>query len=203
MVNRILSSDLFTKRSILSSLAFKAPFNHSQSGPDHLRKYQNDVCSKTFDRILEQSLADDARLAYEYGLSTTPPTTNNEFSFVDQRVPMQQATRPTHHSWFGTPNQQNPFLNRAFSMPQAVNFDSQRMMEEQQQQMAAAMLMHQQQQNWARQQQMFPMQQQQPPPPPAQQFEQVNSTHLKGSTLIFFFLECSSPSVNVVNATTE
>lgn len=203
LVNNGKSSRLFINRSILSSLAFKAPFNHSKSGPDHLRKYQTDVCSKTFVSILEQSLADDARLAYEYGLSTTPPTANNEFSFVDQRVPMQQATRPTHHSWFGTPNQQNPFLNRAFSMPQAVNFDSQRMMEEQQQQMAAAMLMHQQQQNWARQQQMFPMQQQQPPPP-AQQFEQVNPTHLVNATLILsFFLECSSPSVNVVNATTE
>jgi hypothetical protein len=126
---------------------------------------------------MEQSLVDDARTAYEYGLSTTPPTATNEFSFVDQRVPMQQQARPTHHSWFGTPNQQHPFLNRAYSMPQQqqqptpANFDSQRMMEEQQQQqMAAAMLMHQQQ-TWARQQQqqMYPMQQQ------PQQFEQVDS----------------------------
>ncbi len=126
--------------------------------------------------IMEQSLVDDARTAYEYGLSTTPPTATNEFSFVDQRVPMQQQARPTHHSWFGTPNQQHPFLNRAYSMPQQqqqqptpANFDSQRMMEEQQ--MAAAMLMHQQQ-TWARQQQqqMYPMQQQ-----PPQQFEQVDS----------------------------
>jgi hypothetical protein len=125
---------------------------------------------------MEQSLVDDARTAYEYGLSTTPPTATNEFSFVDQRVPMQQQARPTHHSWFGTPNQQHPFLNRAYSMPQQqqqqptpANFDSQRMMEEQQ--MAAAMLMHQQQ-TWARQQQqqMYPMQQQ-----PPQQFEQVDS----------------------------
>ena len=192
------------------SLAFKPPpFNQSKSGPDHIRKYKNRSSSKICDRIVEQSLADDARLAYEYGLSTTPPTSNNDFSFVDQRVPMQQPARTTHHSWFGTPNQQNPFFNRAFSMPQAVNFDSQRMMEEQQQQMAAAMLMHQQQQNWARQQQqqqqqqMFPMQQQQPP---VQQFEQVHSSHFfdirtKRSTLLF--LECSSPSVNVVNSTTE
>jgi len=134
----------------------------------------------SFYPIMEQSLVDDARTAYEYGLSSTPPTTN-DFSFVDQRVPIQQQTRPTHHSWFGTPNQQHPFLNRTFSMPQQqqqqnlfANNDSQRMMEEQQQQMAAAMLMHQQQQNWARQQQqqqMFPMQQQQQQPP--QQFEQV------------------------------
>jgi hypothetical protein len=129
--------------------------------------------------IMEQSLVDDARTAYEYGLSTTPPQATNDFSFVDQRVPMQQQPRPTQHSWFGTPNQQHPFLNRAYSMPQQQqqqqqpptgNFDSQRMMEEQQQ-MAAAMLMHQQQ-TWARQQQqMYPMQQQQQPP---QQFEQVD-----------------------------
>lgn len=140
----------------------------------------------SFYPIMEQSLVDDARTAYEYGLSSTPPTstatTTNDFSFVDQRVPIQQQTRSTNHSWFGTPNQQHPFVNRTFSMPQQGNLfpnnDSQRMMEEQQQQMAAAMLMHQQQQNWARQQQqqqqqMFPMQppQQQPQP---QQFEQVN-----------------------------
>jgi hypothetical protein len=128
----------------------------------------------SFYPAMEQSLVDDARTAYEYGLSSTP-TTSNDFSFVDQRVPIQQQTRPIHHSWFGTPNQQQPFLNRTFSMPQQTNVfsnnDSQRMMEEQQ--IAAAMLMHQQQQQWARQQQqpMFPMQQQQPPPP--QQFEQV------------------------------
>ncbi len=132
----------------------------------------------SFYPIMEQSLVDDARTAYEYGLSSTPPTTN-DFSFVDQRVPIQQQTRQIHHSWFGTPNQQQqPFLNRTFSMPQQTNVfsnnDSQRIMEEQQ--MAAAMLMHQQQQqHWARQQQqpMFPMQQQQPQPPPPQQFEQV------------------------------
>ena len=121
--------------------------------------------------VMEQSLVDDARSAYDYGLSTTPPTGTNDFSFVDQRVPIQQQIRQTHHSWFGTPNQQHPFLNRTFSVPQQQsNFDSQRLMEEQQQQMAAAMLMHQQQQNWARQQQqhpIFPMQQQ------PQQFEQV------------------------------
>lgn len=114
---------------------------------------------------------------------------------------MQQAARATHHSWFGTPNQQNPFLNRAFSVPQAVNFDSQRMMEEQQQQMAAAMLMHQQQQNWARQQQMFPMQQQQQAPPPsAQQFEQVNPKHLVDRHLVFhsrmFFAFCQCCQFN-------
>ncbi len=141
----------------------------------------------SFYPIMEQSLVDDARTAYEYGLSSTPPTVTNDFSFVDQRVPIQQQTRQTH-SWFGTPNQQNLFLNRTFSMPPPPpppqqqqqqqqqqqpnlfsNNDSQRMMEEQQQ-MAAAMLMHQQQQNWARQQQqqpIFPIQQQ------PQQFEQV------------------------------
>jgi len=156
-------------------------FNHSKSGPDHLRMYNDRHSPVSFYPIMEQSLVDDARTAYEYGLSTTPPT-SNDFSFVDQRVPLQQqqTTRqtqlPTHHSWYGTPNQQNPFLNRTFSMPpqqqQAnlfLNNDSQRMMEEQQKMAAAAMLMHQQQhQNWNGQQPMFPIQQ------PPQQFEQVN-----------------------------
>jgi hypothetical protein len=162
-------------------LGFKPAFNHTKSGPDHLRMYNDRHSPTSFYPMMEQSLVDDARTSYDYGLSSTPPTTGtNDFSFVDQRVPMQQQqqqqTRPPHHSWFGTPNQQHPFVNRTFSMPPQqsnlfVNNDSQRMMEEQQQ-MAAAMLMHQQQQqNWARQQQqqMFPMQQQQQP----QQFEQV------------------------------
>jgi len=169
-------------------LVFKPTFNHTKSGPDHVRMYNDRHSPLSFYPIMEQSLVDDARTAYEYGLSSTPPTVTNDFSFVDQRVPIQQQTRQTH-SWFGTPNQQNLFLNRTFSMPPPpppqqqqqqqqqqpnlfTNNDSQRMMEEQQQ-MAAAMLMHQQQQqqNWARQQQqqMFPMQQQ----PPPQQFEQV------------------------------
>ena len=154
--------------------------------------------------IMEQSLVDDARTAYEYGLSTTPPTGANDFSFVDQRVPMQQQqTRQTHHSWFGTPNQQQPFLNRTFSMPPQqqqqlpTNFDSQRMMEEQQQ-MAAAMLMHQQQQNWARQQQMFPMQAQAP-----QQFEQVNQYFPRLFSFASSYLECSSFSLNALFTTTE
>ncbi|CAF3704647.1 unnamed protein product [Adineta steineri] len=157
-------------------------FNHTKSGPDHLRMYNERQSPVSFYPVMEQSLVDDARTAYEYGLPSTP-TTPNDFSFVDQRVPIQQQTRQTHRSWFGTPNQQHPFLNRTFSMPQQQqqqsnvfsNNDSQRMMEEQQQ-MAAAMLMHQQQQNWARQQQqqMFPMQQQQQP----QQFEQVNVLRL-------------------------
>ncbi len=163
------------------SIAFKPTFNHTKSGPEHLRMYNDRHSPVPFYPVMEQSLVDDARTAYEYGLSTTPPTATNDFSFVDQRVSMQQQqTRPTHHSWFGTPNQQHPFLNRTYSMPQQqqqpppppANFDSQRMMEEQQQQqMAAAMLMHQQQ-TWAiqQQQQMFPMQQQ-----PPQQFEQVDS----------------------------
>ncbi|UJR37284.1 hypothetical protein I4U23_029993 [Adineta vaga] len=161
-------------------------FNHTKSGPDHLRMYNDRHSPVSFYPAMEQSLVDDARAAYEYGLPSTP-TTPNDFSFVDQRTPLQQQPRQTHHSWFGTPNQQHPFLNRTFSMPQQqqqsnvfTGNDSQRMMEEQQQQMAAAaaMLMHhqqQQQQNWARQQQqqqqMFPMQQQTPPPAP-QQFEQ-------------------------------
>jgi hypothetical protein len=157
------------------NLAFKPTFNHTKSGPDHLRMYNDRHSPVSFYPIMEQSLVDDARTVYEYGLSSTPPTaTTNDFSFVDQRVPIQQQTRQTHHSWFGTPNQQPSFFNRTFSMPQQqanifANNDSQRMMEEQQQ-MAAAMLMHQQQ-NWARQQQqqqqMFPIQQQ------PQQFEQV------------------------------
>jgi hypothetical protein len=159
-------------------LGFKPTFNHTKSGPDHLRMFNDRHSPVSFYPIMEQSLVDDARTSYEYGLSKTPPT-SNDFSFVDQRVPMQQQqTRqtqiPTHHSWFGTPNQQQqPFLNRTFSMPQQQqtnlfsNNDSQRMMEEQQQMAAAAMFMHQQQQNWARQQPMFSMQQ------PPQQFEQV------------------------------
>lgn len=160
-------------------LGFKPTFNHTKSGPDQLRMYNDRHSPIPFYSVMEQSLVDDARTAYEYGLSSTPPLTPtaNDFSFIDQRVPIQQQTRSAHHSWFGTPNQQHPFHNRTFSMPQQqpnlfANNDSQRIMEEQQQQqMAAAMLMHQQQ-NWARQQQqpqMFPMQQQQP-----QQFEQVN-----------------------------
>ena len=102
--------------------------------------------------MMEQSLVDDARIAYEYGLTSTP--ISNDFSFVDQRIsPVQQAQQ----NWFTPPNQQQPFINRSFSMPQ----------QQQMNEMAAAMYMQQQQQqNWARQQ-MFPMQQ------PPQQFEQV------------------------------
>jgi hypothetical protein len=110
--------------------------------------------------MMEQSLVDDARIAYEYGLTSTP--ISNDFSFIDQRTisPIQQPRpTPTHQSWFGVPNQQHPFINRTFSMPQ----------QQQMNEMATAMIM-QQQQNWARQQ-MFPMQQQQPP----QQFEQVEN----------------------------
>ena len=131
---------------------------------------------------MDQSLVDDARAAYDYGLSSTS-SPSADFSFVDQRAP-RQATLPTHQSWFGTPaaavapQQAHPFFNRSFSMPQPSNIfppnDSQRMLEEQHQQMTAALLMHQQQQNWARQQQL----QQQPQPifqQPPQQFEQVRN----------------------------
>ncbi|CAF3965848.1 unnamed protein product [Rotaria sp. Silwood2] len=167
---------------VLINNTFKSTFNHTKSVPDHIHMYNDRHSPTSFYPMMEQSLTDDARTAYEYGLSSTSPiTTSNDFSFVDQRLPIQQPTRqtqiPTHHSWFGTPNQQQTFFNRTFSMPQQQtnlfsNNDSQRIMEEQQQQMTAAMLMHQQQQNWARQQQqqqqqMFPMQQQ------PQQFEQV------------------------------
>ena len=114
-------------------------FNHTKSGPDHLHMYASPMG--------EQSLVDDARTAYEYGLTSSP--ISNDFSFVDQRIQQPQQ------NWFNTPNQQNPFLNRSFSMPQ----------QQQMNEFTAAMFMQQQQQNWARQQ-MFPMQQ-------PQQFEQV------------------------------
>ncbi|CAF1308886.1 unnamed protein product [Adineta steineri] len=120
-------------------------FNHTKSGPEHLHMYSSP--------IMDQSLVDDARIAYEYGLTSTP--ISNDFSFVDQRISPIQQTRQT---WFNTPNQQHPLMNRTYSMPQQQQMND----------MTAAMIMQQQQQNWARQQ-MFPMQQQQPPP---QQFEQ-------------------------------
>ncbi|CAF4557018.1 unnamed protein product, partial [Rotaria sp. Silwood1] len=164
---------------VLINNTFKPTFNHTKSVPDQIHMYNDRHSPTSFYPMMDQSLIDDARTTYEYGLSSTSPiSTSNDFSFIDQRLPIQQPTRqaqiPTYHSWFGTPNQQQPMFNRTFSMPQQQtnlfsNNDSQRIMEEQQQQMAAAILMHQQQQNWARQQQqqqMFPMQQQ------PQQFEQ-------------------------------
>jgi len=67
-------------------------FNQTKSGPDHLHMYAS-------------NLADDARMAYEYGLTSTP--ISNDFSFIDQRIsPIQYY--PT----------QNPFINRSYSMPQ-------------------------------------------------------------------------------------
>ncbi|CAF3217713.1 unnamed protein product [Rotaria socialis] len=172
---------------VLANNGFKSAFNQTKSGPDHIHMYNDRHSPIPFYPTMEQTLIDDARAAYEYGLSSTSPmSTSNDFSFVDQRLPMQQQQQqqtrqtqiPTHHSWFGTPNQQQSAFNRTFSMPQQQqqtnlfsNNDSQRLMEEQQQ-MAATMLIHQQ--NWARQQQqqqqqqMFSMQQQQQP----QQFEQ-------------------------------
>ena len=50
-----------------------------------------------YNSSVEQSLVDDARAAYEYGLSSVPIST--EFSFVDQRMPVQ-AARPPAHSAF-------------------------------------------------------------------------------------------------------
>jgi hypothetical protein len=44
------------------------------------------------------SLADDARMTYEYGLTSSP--ISNDFSFVDQRYPTF------------------PYINRSYSMPQ-------------------------------------------------------------------------------------
>ncbi|CAF1020229.1 unnamed protein product [Rotaria sp. Silwood1] len=126
------------------SMIINNGFNHTKSSPDHLHMYNSSM--------MEQSLVDDARMAYEYGLTSTP--ISNEFSFIDQRMsPMQQ----TNQNWFNTSNQQYSYMNRSFSMPQQQPND-----------ISAAMLMHQQQQqNWTRQQ-MFPMQQ------PQQQQQQLD-----------------------------
>ncbi|CAF1297598.1 unnamed protein product [Rotaria sordida] len=126
-----------------SSMMINNGFNQTKSSPDHLHMYNSP--------IMEQSLIDDARMAYEYGLTSTP--ISNEFSFIDQRI---SPIRQTNQNWFTTPNQQYPYMNRSFSMPPQQ--------QQQTNEMSAAMLMHQhqqQQQNWTRQQ-MFPMQQQQP-----------------------------------------
>jgi len=193
--------------SMMPIIGYKPTFNHTKSGPDHLRMFNDRHSPVPFYPMMEQSLVDDARTAYEYGLSTTPPsaTGTNEFSFVDQRMPMSQVqqNRANHHSWFGTPNQQHSFMNRTFSMPQqspANNFEEQ---QQQQQQIQAAILM-QQQQNWARQQQqqqqMFPMQ-----PPSQPHFEQVENL-CKSIVFLrfsFFFLECSSFIINAFTSTTE
>jgi hypothetical protein len=152
-------------------------FQPSKSGPEHLRMYNERQSPVPFYPMMEQSLVDDARTAYDYGLPASTTLSSNDFSFVDQRVPIQavrQPSIPTHQSWFGSPattiaqQPQHAFFNRSFSMPpQTNNFnnaDSQRLVDEQQQ-MAAAALMHQQQ-NWTRQQTpMFPQ--------APQQFEQV------------------------------
>jgi hypothetical protein len=157
-------------------LGLKPAFHPTKSGPEQLRMYNDRQSPVSFYPMMDQSLADDARAAYDYGLSSTSSPTA-DFSFVDQRAP-RQATLPTHQSWFGTPaapQQPHPFFNRTFSMPQPSNIfpnnDSQRMLEEQHQHMAAALLMHQQQQTWARQQQQQQPIFQQPP----QQFEQVSN----------------------------
>ncbi|CAF4799911.1 unnamed protein product [Rotaria sp. Silwood2] len=74
--------------------AFKSTFNHTKSVPDHIHMYNDRHSPTSFYRMMEQSLTDDARTAYEYGLSSTSPiTTSNDFSFVDQRLPIQQPTR--------------------------------------------------------------------------------------------------------------
>lgn len=157
-------------------ILYFSAFHATKSGPDHLRMYNDQRQSPvSFYQMVEQSLIDDARSAYEYGLpSTTSPS--NDFSFVDQRASIQTSrptTMPTHQSWFGQQQQQqqtqHPFFNRSYSMPQTTtlfpNPDPHRIIEEQQQ-MAAALLL--QQQNWARQQQQQQIFQQ-----GAQQVEQV------------------------------
>jgi hypothetical protein len=68
-----------------SSREFSGVFNQTKSGPDHLHMYAS-------------SLADDARMTYEYGLTSSP--ISNDFSFVDQRYPTF------------------PYINRSYSMPQ-------------------------------------------------------------------------------------
>ena len=90
----------------------------TKSSPEHLHMYSSPVSH-------EQSLADDARLAYEYGLTSTPMT--NEFSFVDQRLPPH---------WFGTAPS---FVPRTMSMPQPIVPND-------------LFMMQQQQQHWLRQQ---------------------------------------------------
>ena len=118
-----------------------------------------------YNSSVEQSLVDDARAAYEYGLPSVPIST--EFSFVDQRMPVQAARPPAHHhqSWFGVPSQPQPFFNRTFSAPQQPNNE-----------MAAAMAMQQQQQNWARQQQQQQQQNMFPMPQQPQPIEQVRTS---------------------------
>jgi hypothetical protein len=149
-------------------------FHATKSGPEQLRMY-NRQSPVSFYPMMEQSLVDDARAAYDYGLvsASSPPST--DFSFVDQRVPIARpnaAAAPTHQTWFGNPTA-HPFFNRSFSMPQPATSNGHFLSnEEQQQQMAAAALLMQQQ-NWARQQTAPTMY-------PAQPFEQVNR-------LVFFF----------------
>ncbi|CAF2460717.1 unnamed protein product [Rotaria sp. Silwood2] len=79
---------------VLINNTFKSTFNHTKSVPDHIHMYNDRHSPTSFYRMMEQSLTDDARTAYEYGLSSTSPiTTSNDFSFVDQRLPIQQPTR--------------------------------------------------------------------------------------------------------------
>ncbi len=70
-------------------------FNQTKSGPEHLHMYAS-------------SLADDARISYEYGLTSTP--ISNDFSFIDQR-----------------------FMNRSYSMSQQQIFPIQPLFSIQQQ----------------------------------------------------------------------
>jgi hypothetical protein len=67
-------------------------FHQTKSSPDHLYMYGS-------------SLADDAHIAYEYGLTSTP--ISNDFSFADQR---------------NSPIQYFPPPNRSYSMPQQQVF---------------------------------------------------------------------------------
>ena len=152
-------------------------FHSSKSGPEQIRMY-NRQSPVSFYPMMEQSLVDDARATYDYGLVTASSPPSTDFSFVDQRVPMARPTAtptttttpmPTHQTWFGNPTA-HPFFNRSFSMPQpTTTTNGHYMTTEDQQQMAAAALLiqQQQQQNWARQQQTPTMYSGQP-------FEQVN-----------------------------
>jgi hypothetical protein len=60
------------------------------------------------------SLADDARMTYEYGLRPAPMS--NDFSFVDQRV-LPIRYYPTANRSYSMPQQFEPeenFMNRSF-----------------------------------------------------------------------------------------
>lgn len=132
------------RREIRFSL-FSLDFHSTKSGPDHLRMYNRQS------PMMEQSLVDDARAAYDYGLASASSPPSTEFSFVDQRVPISRPaatpTTTTQATWF-TPPTAHPFLNRSFSMPQPTTTFLPT--DEQQQLAMATLLMQQQQQHWPR-----------------------------------------------------